>query len=131
VLSEILRSAPDRRVLDWFSTQREEDLFVSAITQAEMFLGVGLLPGGKRRQRLHDALQGLFETDFANRVLPFGGSEVPRYVEAVASRRLAGRPISQFDAQIAATALQNDLAVATRDVKDFEGCGLRLINPWG
>ena len=130
VLSEILRSTPDPAVLAWFAAQRDRDLFVSAVTQAEMSLGARLLPAGKRRQRLQEALRGLFEAEAANPVLPFDGPAVNHYVEIVATRRSAGRPIAQFDAQIAAIALHNDLSLVTRNVRDFEGCGLRLINPW-
>jgi predicted nucleic acid-binding protein len=130
VLSEILRSAPDPAVLAWFATQRDDDLFVSAVTQAEMFLGARLLPEGQRRHRLQDALRGLFEAESANPVLPFDGPAVNHYVEVVATRRSAGRPISHFDAQTAAIALQNDLGLATRNIRDFEGCGVRLVNPW-
>jgi len=129
-LSELLRASPDAVVLDWFSRQREDQLFVSAVTHAEMVLGARLLPVGKRQQRLQDALRGLFEDDFANRVLPFDGGSVDCYAEIVVARRRAGRPISQFDAQIAAIALQNGLALATRNLRDFEGCGVRLLNPW-
>ena len=130
-LSELLRASPEAVVLDWFSRQREDRLFVSAVTQAEMVLGARLMPAGKRQQRLQDALRGLFEDDFANRVLLFDGGSVDGYAEIVAARRRAGRPISQFDAQIAAIALQNGLALATRNLRDFEGCGVRLVNPWG
>ena len=130
-LSELLRAAPDPAALNWFSRQREDQLFVSAVTQAEMVLGARLLPDGRLQQRLQDALRGLFEDDFANRVLPFDGGSVACYADIVVARRRAGRPISQFDAQIAAIAVQNGFALATRNVRDFEGCGLRLINPWG
>lgn len=130
VLSEVLRTSPDPAVLDWFSRQRDDELRVSAVTQAEMLLGVRLLPHGKRQQRLQDAMRGLFESDFAGRVLPFDAPAVVHYVEIVATRRRAGRPISQFDAQIAAIALQDGAALATRNLRDFEGCGLRLIDPF-
>jgi predicted nucleic acid-binding protein len=103
VLSEILRLSPDQSVLDWFSRQRDHELRVSAVNQAEMLLGVALLPPCKRRQRLQESMQGLFGSEFADRVLPFDGPAVAHYVEVVASRRRAGRPISQFDAQIAAS----------------------------
>jgi predicted nucleic acid-binding protein len=129
-LSEILRSLPDPTVLRWFASQAEDQLFVSAVTQAEMVLGARLLPQGKRQQRLQGALQELFEHDFAHRVLPFDARSVVHYAEIVASRRSIGRPISQFDAQIAAIALQHGMALATRNTRDFEGCGLRLIDPW-
>lgn len=130
VLSEILRSVPDPKVLAWFSAQREDQLFVSAVTQAEMLLGARLLPEGRRRQRLEEALRGLFDTDFDARMLPFDRDAVGHYVDIVASRRRAGRPISQFDAQIAAIARCRGLSLATRNVRDFEGCGLRVADPW-
>ena len=130
VLSEVLRSAPSASVLSWLSAQSPESLFVSAVTQAEMALGAGLLPVGKRRDALQRALAALFEQDFAGRVLPFDGDAVPFYVEVVVRRRSAGRPMSQFDAQIAAIARHHGASVATRNIADFEGCGLTLVDPW-
>ena len=130
VLSEVLRSAPSASVLSWLSAQSPESLFVSAVTQAEMALGAGLLPVGKRRDALQRALAALFEQDFAGRVLPFDGDAVPSYVEVVVRRRSAGRPMSQFDAQIAAIARHHGASVATRNIADFEGCGLTLVDPW-
>jgi len=130
VLSEILRSLPEPTVLRWFASQSEDQLFVSAVTQAEMLLGARLLPPGKRQQKLQGALQGLFERDFADRVLPFDARSVVHYAEIVACRRGVGRPISQFDAQIAAIALQHGMALATRNLRHFEGLGLGLIDPW-
>lgn len=130
VLSEILRSAPDSAVLAWFSAQDERQLFVSAVTQAEMVLGARQLPPGGRRQRLEDALRGMFDADFADRVLPFDSASASHFADIVESRRRAGRPISQFDAQVAAIARLNGLSLATRNVRDFEGCGLQLVDPW-
>jgi len=130
VLSELLRTAPERSVLQWLAAQPAEALFVSAVTQAEMMLGARLLPAGKRRTALESALRGLFDEDFAGRVLPFDSAAVPAYAELVATRRTSGRPISQFDAQIAAIARQHAMGVATRNVGDFAGCGVAVINPW-
>ena len=130
VLSELLRSQPDPSVLSWFAAQPAESLFVSAVTQAEMLLGARLLPAGKRRHALEAALRAMFDEDFAQRILPFDSSAVPSYVDVVASRRSAGRPISQFDAQIAAIALRHGRRLATRNVDDFDGCGLVVIDPW-
>ncbi len=131
VLSEILRARPEPKVLAWFASQPANDLFVSAVTQAEMVLGARLLPAGKRRQRLEQALEEMFLEDFAGRVLPFDSGCAADYATVVATRRRAGTPISQFDGQIAAIALRHRLGLATRNVFDFEGCGLALTNPWG
>ena len=130
VLSELLRTAPDSGVLAWFSAQPADSLFVSAVTQAEMLLGARLLPAGKRRHALEKALGAMFDEDFAQRILPFDSGAVPAYVDVVAKRRQAGRPVAQFDAQIAAIALTRRTALATRNVGDFEGCGLPVVNPW-
>lgn len=130
VLSELLRPSPHDAVLAWVASQPAERLYVSAVTQAEMLLGARLLPAGRRRRELEAALAAMFDEDFAGRVLPFDRHAVPGYVGVVAARRAAGRPISQFDAQIASIALRHKLQLATRNTADFEGCGLRLVDPW-
>ena len=116
--------------MSWVAAQATDTLFVSAVTQAEMMLGASLLPAGKRRALLEDALRGIFAQDFARRILPFDTDAVPAYVDVMTRRRSAGRPISQFDARIAAIALRRGDSLATRNVDDFRDCGIALINPW-
>lgn len=130
VLSELLRSQPAPAVLAWFAEQPPESLFVSAITQAEMMLGARLLPAGKRRKALEMALVAMFAEDFAGRILPFDSASVDAYVEIVGERREMGRPISQFDAQIAAIARRTGARLATRNTDDFRNCKVALIDPW-
>lgn len=130
VLSELLRAEPYDRVLGWFAQQHAEALFASAITQAEMLYGAALLPRGRRRTQLEQQLQAMFDEDFDRRVLPFDGQAAVAYAALVAARRSAGRPISQFDAQIAAIALTHRATLVTRNVEDFDGCGLTVVNPW-
>ena len=83
-----------------------------------------------RRSALESALLGMFEQDFAGRVLPFDASVVAPYVDIVAARRSLGRPISQFDAQIAAIARRARMRLATRNTADFADCGIDVTNPW-
>ena len=130
VLSELLRARPEPAVLAWFAVQAPDSLVVSAVTQAEMLLGARLLPAGQRRQQLQQALEAMFREDFSGRVLPFDTAAAADYADVVHARRNAGRPISQFDAQIAAIALCRGAGLATRNVADFEGCGLAVDNPW-
>ena len=130
VLSELLRARPEPAVLAWFAVQAPDSLVVSAVTQAEMLLGARLLPAGQRRQQLQQALEAMFREDFSGRVLPFDTAAAADYADVVHARRDAGRPISQFDAQIAAIALCRGAGLATRNVADFEGCGLVVDNPW-
>lgn len=130
VVSELLRARPQPAVLGWFAQQDAGSLMVSAVTQAEMMLGARLLPEGRRRALLERTLQAMFEEDFDGRVLAFDTAVVSHYVEIVAERRASGRPIGQFDAQIAATAKAAGLQLATRNTRDFEGCGVPVVNPW-
>ena len=129
VLSELLRAAPEPMVLEWFAAQPSETLFVSAVTQAEMMLGARLMPAGKRRVSLQAALGAMFSEDFVGRILPFDSAAVTPYVDIVSARRGADGPISQFDAQIAAIAFQCGAKLATRNVSDFESCGITVVNP--
>jgi toxin FitB len=130
VLSELLRPRPAPAVMAWFAAQPGERLFVSAVTQAEMLLGVQVLPAGRRRQQLQQALDAMFRDEFSQRLWPFDAAAAPHFAALVAARRRAGRPISQFDAQIAAIALCHGAGLATRNLADFEGCGLSLHDPW-
>jgi len=130
VLSELLRAAPNPAVVAWVVAQPGESLFITSVTEAEMRLGVRLLPAGRRRQALEMAIAAMFAEDFAGRIRPFDTAAVPAYADIVWKRRAAGRPISQFDAQIAAIALCHSHPLATRNRSDFEGCGLSLVDPW-
>jgi predicted nucleic acid-binding protein len=99
-------------------------------TQGEILYGIRLLADGQRRRKLWDAASAIFEEDFAGRVLSFDNDAAGHYVEIGASRRAAGRPISQFDATIAAITRSHGATMATRNVKDFDDCGIEVLNPW-
>ena len=131
VLSELMRAEPDAGVLSWFERQQTSAHYTTAITRAEILLGIALLPAGKRRDRLAAATELMFEQDFAHRCLPFDPAAAVEYALLVAARTRSGRPIATEDGQIAAIALSQELSLATRNVKDFEGIeGLVVINPW-
>ncbi|MBV8210413.1 MAG: type II toxin-antitoxin system VapC family toxin [Burkholderiaceae bacterium] len=130
VLSEVLRSTPDRRVLAWLKEQSPPSLFTTTVTRGEILYGIRLLPDGKRRRALWDAARAIFNEDFAERVLSFDNDAADAYAEVGASRRAAGRPISQFDAMIAGVARSRGASLATRNAKDFESCGIDVVDPW-
>ena len=130
VVSELMRPAPAQVVLDWFGAQDPSDLHLSAVSEAELRRGVAVLPDGRRRDALRAAVDAMVAEDFAGRVLPFDGAAAVAFAAVFAQRRAAGRLISFPDCQIAATARARSAAVATRDVADFEGCGVEIANPW-
>jgi toxin FitB len=130
VVSELMRPAPAPEVENWLGAQPAAFLFISAVTEAELRFGVALLPAGARRERLAEAMEDMLAADFAGRILPFDSAAASSYARIASDRRRAGRPIGQFDTQIAAIARARNAALATRNVGDFDGCGIRLINPW-
>jgi predicted nucleic acid-binding protein len=130
VVSELMKSAPADRVVRWTASQPATSLYTTSITQAEVLHGIMLLSPGRRRAALEAAAEALFAEDFNGRVLAFGGDAARPYARIASERRRAGRPISHFDAQIAAIARSTGAAIATRNVRDYDGCGVRIINPW-
>ena len=130
VVSELMKAAPDESVRDWVAGQPATSLYTTSITQAEILHGIALIPSGKRRDALEAAAEAMFRDDFAGRILPFGSDAARPYARIAAERRRAGRPISHFDAQIAAIARSTGSAVATRDAAGYDGCGVDVINPW-
>ncbi len=89
-----------------------------------------MLPTGKRRNALESAAEAMLSEDFAGRILPFGSDAARAYARIAADRRRAGHPISHFDAQIAAIARSAGAAIATRNVTDYDRCGVKILNPW-
>jgi len=130
VLSEALRLVPDPPVLHWLTNQPRRSLFTTTVTQGEVLYGIRVLSDGKRRRGLWDAAAKIFSEDFAGQVLSFDSDAANVYAEIAALRRMSGEPISQFDAMIAAMARSRGASLATRNVKDFEDCGVDVVNPW-
>jgi predicted nucleic acid-binding protein len=130
VLSETLRLKPADSVKRWMETQRSTSLFTSAICEAEILYGLSLMAAGRRRAELEHTVAAMFAEEFAGRVLAFDSAAAKAFAEIAARRRRLGRPISEFDAQIAAIALSHGATVATRNADDFADCGIALINPW-
>ena len=130
VLSELMRASPDSRVLDWLDREDARGFFVSAVSVAEIRTGIGLLPDGRRRSKLNAAAERVLDVLLRGRVLPFDAAAARDYADIACSRRAQGRPISQFDCQIAAIARSCGMALATRDVDGFSGCGIEVIDPW-
>jgi len=130
VLSELMKPSPAESVIRWLAGQPATSLYTTSITQAEILHGVMLLPSGRRRSAIETAAEAMFSEDFGGRILAFGSDAARLYARIAAERRRAGWPISQFDAQIAAIARSAGAAIATRNVADYDACGVEVMDPW-
>ena len=130
VVSELIRKAPDPAVTSWVSDHSLYDLFFSAVSEAELRYGAAILPPGRRRDTLFLEIDAMLRDAFEDRVLPFDSDAARSYGNIAAVRRSAGRPVAPADCQIAAIAASRDMAVATRNVRDFEDMGIEIVDPW-
>jgi predicted nucleic acid-binding protein len=130
VLSELMRPEPHAGVLRWIDAQLPRELFISAVTRAEMEYGLALLPAGRRKDCLRAGTAQMF-AEFSGRCLPFDERAATYYGTLVTARVRAGRPIEVEDGQIAAIALARGLTLATRNTGDFADIdGLKLVDPF-
>ncbi len=130
VVSELMRREPDTRVLNWMRRQKTAQLYLTALTVAEIRRGLALLPEGKRMRDLQKAFEDFLDKGFDQRILPFTVETSRVYAPIYHARVKAGPGIGELDLLIAAIAKQHNAALATRNISDFEACDLRLINPW-
>ena len=130
VVSELMRKAPDPVVAVWAAGDRREDLFFSAVGEAELRYGAAILPTGQRRDTLISDIEGMLGEAFDSRVLPFDRGAARAYVDIAAMRRSAGRPVGAADCQIAAITRSGRMALATRNVRDFDDLDIEVVDPW-
>jgi hypothetical protein len=109
IVSELLRPAPEPKVEVWLAAQDGAQVYVTTITEAELRYGVAILAGGKRRDMLTEAIDAMLREDFRGRILPFDSAAAEAY---------------------AAIGCARQAAIATRNARDFEGCGIAVIDPW-
>jgi toxin FitB len=115
-----VKPSPSERVLRWLASEEPSSVLA----------GIEMMPAGKRRQSLTAAATRMFDEYFHERILVFDEEAARQFVTISAIRKGAGRPISQFDAMIAAIVRVHRATLATRNLKDFEHCGIHLVNPW-
>ncbi|MGH2781831.1 MAG: type II toxin-antitoxin system VapC family toxin [Thermoleophilaceae bacterium] len=129
VASELMRPSPSPSVVAWVRASSPPQLHTTAITVAEVLYGIERLAEGRRRTLLGTTAREVFSS-FADRVLPFDERAAEEYAEIVAAREAGGRPISGFDAQIAAICRGHGATLATRNATDFQETGIVTLNPW-
>jgi toxin FitB len=129
LLSEPLKKKPDPAVLAWLDRQAPETLYLTTITLAELQAGIEILPVGKRRTALQEATTEAV-AQFKARVLPFDQESAHAFGRVFAGTQAIGNPIHFGDCAIAAIAVRNRFTLATRNVREYKGAGVELINPW-
>lgn len=130
VISELVRRTPEPAVETFLRRQRPETVFTSAVCEAEIRYGLARLPPGRRRDDLTNRIAVFLATGFPTQILPFDSASAALYGEIRANREAAGRPIAVEDCMIAATARSWGAILATRNIADFEACGVDVVNPW-
>jgi predicted nucleic acid-binding protein len=130
VVSELMRREPTAAVVDWVDRQPTTDLYLTAVTVAELLHGIARLPEGRRKTNLATQVEAMIVEDFDHRVLAFDETAAAHFADIATRRERLGRPISSADAQIAAICRSHGAMLATRNVDDFTDSGVHIVNPW-
>lgn len=130
IVSEVMKPEPKNSVLQWLDYQETEELYLSTITIAEINFGIRILPDGRRRHTLANRFEDFIAKGFDQRILPFDTKAAYLFGELMARRRELGRPMSFPDGQIAAIVRSHHFVLATRNVDDFDHCGVDILNPF-
>ena len=130
VASELMRPEPTPAVAAWIASRDAQEMYLTAVSEAELRYGVAIMPVGKRRNALEAAMTRWLDLGFRERVLPFDSAAARAYAEIAAERRQTGRTIGEADCQIAAICRSRGAVLVTRNVRDFEGVGVEVIDPW-
>jgi predicted nucleic acid-binding protein len=130
VISELFKPTPDPKVMAWVRGLPGDGLFTTAVTRGELLFGLYCMPEGRRRSDLLQGLTRLFEQKLAGHVLAYDDAAADAHAAIAAARRARGRPVGQSDMMIAGIARSRGATLATRNVRDFEGCDIPLVDPW-
>lgn len=130
VLSEVTRPLPHTSVLNWLDELDEDRTFISAVSIAEIRRGVALMDNGRKRDALTHWLAHDLPERFENRVVPVDQAVALAWGDLMAVAKRMGRGLSSMDGLIAATAIAHDFTLASRNIKDFDGFGMTLFDPW-
>ena len=130
VVSEAWKERPLEIVIRWIDAQPATSLYLCTPVLAELRFGAERLPGGRRKVRIRALIDKLETDTYAGRILALDAAAAAEFGRVAAKKQRAGRRMQPMDALIAAVALSNGAALATRDVQDFSSLGLEIINPF-
>lgn len=130
VISELLKPRPSQKVVTWIDSIEEEKLYISVITIGEFEKGISKLPSSSKKDRISDWLNEDLLIRFKGRILGLDVNTLIKWGQMVANLENQGRKIPVVDSLITATVLQHDLCLVTRNIQDFQNCGIKILNPW-
>ena len=130
VLSALMRTVPDAHVVAWLDRQPADSVWITSISLFEAYLGLALLPSGRRRRTLEAAFARLLQEDLENRVLDFDSAAATEAASLAAVRQKNGRPVDLRGTQIAGIALARRATLATRNVRHFRDLRILIVDPW-
>ena len=130
VISELLKPRPSQKVVTWIDSIEEEKLYISVITIGEFEKGISKLPSSSKKDRISDWLNEDLLIRFRDRILGLDVNTLIKWGQMVANLENQGRKIPAVDSLITATVLQHDLCLVTRNIQDFQNCGIKILNPW-
>jgi len=130
ILSAVMQDQGDPIIVSWLDRQAWESIWTTSITVFEIRLGLSSLTKGKRRVKLEEAFQQMLEKILEGRILPFDEEAALAAGELAAGRRRRGVTVDMRDTQIAGIAIAKRSSIATRNIKDFNGLSVSIINPW-
>ena len=130
VISELISKRPHPGVVAWVDALDDEQTFLSVITLGEVKRGIEKLPDSNRKSQLVQWLDDALLARFHGRIAGVDVDVMLIWGELVARLERRGRKLPAMDSIIAAIALRGDFTLVTRNVQDFEGTGVNVINPW-
>jgi predicted nucleic acid-binding protein len=130
VLSELIDRDGSGSVLAWIDAIRRDDLFTTALNQAEILYGIAIRDDGRKKRQLISFADAMFNEDFRGRILPFDERAAGHFADITARRKRLGRRVGILDSQIAAIARAHEMTVVTRNVSHFQDCDVPIVNPW-
>jgi len=130
VISELVTKHPRPQVVDFVDTLDSDDVYLSVITIGEIAKGIEKLPKSKRKQQLHSWLKEDLLVRFDGRIIPLDTEVLMKWGNLVARLELAGITLPAIDSLIAATTFTHNFTLVTRNVDDFHGTGIEIVNPW-
>lgn len=130
VISELVTPQPNENVLKWLQEKKENDLLLSVLTIGEIHKGIARLPDSKKKKSLIKWVEEDLKKRFAGRILDVTEDIAIQWGEILGESEKKGKKIPVIDCLIAASAIEENLTVVTRNIKDMENSGAKLINPW-